>query len=155
MKRLVSLAWTALLGSSILFPATATAEVVTQTLAFEAECLDLEGGTIQNSCLDPSSDPASWDILVAYHADRTFHAVIFQNQVNDVEIAYLENTTFEAVTAADIASATFTKDVLDPPCDRTSVALIRTDLGSVYKLGNGSEDENGFSFDYELLLPVS
>ena len=156
MKRLVSLAWTAILGlSSILFSATATAEVVTQTVAFEAECLDLDTGAVDDSCLDPSSEASNWDVLIAYHADRTVHAVVLQNQLNNVEIAHVQNRAFNEGMLEDIAGATFTQNVIDQPFDGTRVILIRTDLGAIYKLGNAFEEESGVSFDFELLLPVS
>ena len=151
MKRIISVTLTAFL-ISVFVAATATAQTMTQRLAFEQECLDLDTDTVEeDSCRDPSSDESSWDILVAYHADRAVRAVFFQNPLNEVEIAHLENTSFVEVTAADIAGAPFTRDVVDQPFDSTRVILIRTDLGAVYKLGNVLEDETGFSFDYELL----
>ena len=151
MKRIILAASTVLL--ILVFASVgANAQTMTQTLTFEQQCLDLDADTVEeDSCRDPSSDESSWDILVAYHADRTVHAVIFQNFRNEVEIAHLENATFEEVTAADIAGASFTTDAIDRSCDGTSVILIRTDLGAVFKLGNVSEDGTGLSFDYELL----
>ena len=151
MKRILFAALTALLVS-VFVPLRATAQTMTRTLAFEEECLDLDTDTVdEDSCRDSSSDESSWDILVGYHADRSVRAVIFQNHSKEVEIAHLENATFDEVTAADIAGAPFTRDPIDQPFDSARVILIRTDLGAVYKLGNVLEGETGLSFDYALL----
>lgn len=144
----------------VLLSFTAThSEVLTRTLAFEVECLDVETGTVVTSCRDPFSDDdwlgeEAWDVLMAYHADRTVHTVVWQNPANGTEIAFLDGIPFENVTVDHVASASFARDLVDQPLDTTRVVLIRTDTGAVFKLGNPLETDTGVTFDVELLSPA-
>ena len=111
MKRLAFVGLTVLLAGALL-PPVGRAQPVTETLSFSEECLDLDTGTIEDACYDVLEDQ-EWDLLVTYNSERAVHAVVFQNRVNDLEIAHLENTAFEDVTSDDVDSASFTKDVVD------------------------------------------
>lgn len=128
------------------------AQSVTQTLAFEAQCLDLDTGTVAGTPEDPCDaiefDETPWDLRIAYHADRTVHSVVVLNLGGTLEIAYLEGAVFAEVTGDAIPAASFASEELDVPFDGTAVILIRTDLGAVYKLGNPTEDEAGSTFDF-------
>jgi hypothetical protein len=144
----------------VLLSFTAThSDVLTRTLAFEVECLDVETGTVVTSCRDPFANDEglgeeAWDVLMAYHADRAVHAVVWQNPANGTEIALLEDIPFERVTVDHVADASFVRDLVDQPLDTTRVVLIRTGTGAIYKLGNSLESETGVAFDIELLSPA-
>jgi hypothetical protein len=147
---------TALLAASLAATVVGAA-TLTQTVAFEAECLDLDTGALATGCREPRADePAGdvWDVAVAYQADRAVHAVVAPNPAAEVEIAHLADRAFEGVTAADVEAATFTRDLVDEPFDASRVVLVRTDRGAVYKLGRPSESGDGLTFQYELLLPA-
>ena len=126
------------------------AEPTTRTLAFEEQCLDLDTNVVENSC-PPSPSESGWDVAVGYNADRATRSVLGINARGGVEIAYLENKSFDEVTEADIDDAVFDAGTVDRSFDAQQVALIRTEAGAVFKLGNGVEDGDGLRFDYELL----
>lgn len=145
-------ALTVLLASTV-----APAATLTQTVAFESECLDLDTGELATSCRERVMEEGGdvvWDAAVGYHADRNVHAVVLPNPAAGSEVALLAGRTFDDVTAADAEAATFVADVLDEPFDLGAVVLVRTDRGAVYKLGRPLEDAMGVTFDYELLVPA-
>jgi hypothetical protein len=125
------------------------------SLPFYNAALDLDSDTeIPSFMGSPGTFPGTaWDFYFANNGSRPVHAVLFQNGGNSVEIAHLLGRTFDSVTEADVATATFTTGLVDEPFDATRVVLVRTDLGAVYKVGNASEDATTVFFDYELLIP--
>ena len=130
---------------------TCSGDVSSYTLDFEAEYVDLDGGTTEHVDFGSFPENDGWDVMVAYNAGGTVHSVLFQNQSDGREIAHLTGASFDAVSAADAASASFTTSLIDASFDTDRVVLIRTDLGAVYKLGNPDEDDQGLTFDAALL----
>jgi hypothetical protein len=116
-------------------------------LAFSAHFLDLESGAIDTSF---SGNPvASADIHIAFTAGRAVGSILSQERRRS--ISRLVGKKFSEVTIAQADSATFSTTFLDAPFDSASTFLIKTDLGSVFKLGNASETSLGATFDYALM----
>lgn len=132
-------------------PTIVSAEPSTRTLAFELECLDLDGDVVSDECRIEFSEGAAWDILIGHHAYREVHAVLVQNHGNRLEIAVLDDAVFEDVTEESIAGASFATDLQDHEFTDRMVVLVRTDSGAVFKVGNVVEGENDVRIDYELL----
>ena len=126
----------------------AQAQPVTQTLAFESECLDLDAANLVQDCETPEG---VWDVIATYHAHRDVHAVVIQNQGNEIEIAVLDGAAFSDVTSDDATGVTFSTERIDWAFDGSFVLLVRTDLGAVFKLGNANETALGVTLDYERL----
>jgi len=137
------------------------AETVSATIEYEMGTIDLDTG-ITYACMDicdadPEMDGVGWDFVFAYNGFFTYHAVVFQNQMNGVEIVHLDSTEYEEVTDCDAAEAEFTTDLIDVQFDPEDVVLLRTETDSVFKLGNPVEVEVmyglGVQFDYAEITP--
>jgi hypothetical protein len=126
----------------------------TATLQFETEALDLETGAVTEvlAALPQSLDA---DFYFAYHAGRTPHAVLFPNDLSGVEISFLDDTPYNLISEVDIPLLTFTVEFPDQPFDNGDTAVLRTDTGACYKVGNAVEDELSVQFDYQLLTEQS
>ena len=138
---------------ALLVAGGAAADPTSVTLDFETACLDLDAGVVETACQVAAitAEEPTWDVLVAYDADRTVKAVLVQNRANAVEVAHLEGATFATTGPDAVAGATFTAELVDVAFGSDRVILVETDLGAVFKLGNVSEDEDGLTFDYEQL----
>jgi hypothetical protein len=125
------------------------------SLPFYQQALDLDGGTtIAATPGVPGSFPnAAWDFYFANNGARAVHAVLFHNGGSGVQLSHLNGRTFDSVTSADVSGATFTTSLVDVPFDGNVVVLVRTNMGSVFKVGNGTENTTHVSFDYALLVP--
>lgn len=123
----------------------------TLTLAFTKDYLDLDTGVVHSSSTPPPS--VGWDISIVYNALVAVHAVVMQNQGKAVEIAHLPNTAFGSVSSCSVATAPFTKLVVDEPFNTSRVVLVRSDQSKVYKLGLPSETATAVTFSYASLVP--
>jgi hypothetical protein len=124
--------------------------VVTTALAFESEGIDLDSGTVvETDWL--AVDEAGTDLWFGYHADRTPHAVAMINVPAGVEIAYLEQPAFDAVTWSDVPSLAFALEAIDQPFAASHTLVVRTDAGAIFKIGNALESESVVVFDYQEL----
>lgn len=124
------------------------AETFTETLAYETQGLDLDSGTVIGAAL-PGGEEA--DIRFAYNASRSPSAVIIPEPIEGVELAYLWDVVFDGVTAESAAGLTFSADAVDISLVAADTILVRTDTGTVFKLGNAIESETGVTFDYSEL----
>lgn len=120
-------------------------------LAFESEALDLDAGaTVER---DPSAGFGSAapgaDLYVAYHAGWTPGAVVMP--LPGARTRILHGTAYADVTTADVDTTRFPERPEDVPFEPGDTALVRTDTGGVYKLGNARESETGVTFDYARL----
>jgi len=151
------LVWTALatLLAAAAFASDPRLEVRNQSLAFESQCLDLDTGIVSMPCAGPVDLQPQWDIVIAYHSERSHHAVVLGNAPNGVAIATLEGRSFEQVDPRDIDGAHFRVDRTALRSARPdTVYLVRTDRGATYKLGRVSEAGSSVSVDYALLIPA-
>jgi hypothetical protein len=117
------------------------------TLGFETQALDLDTGTIADQIPDLLEGA---DILIGYHSDRTPHAVLMPVG-EGVTLAVMSNTSYESVTAADVAGLSFSAEVIDQPLEASDTVVVKTDAGATFKLGNVIEDGAGVTFNYEQL----
>lgn len=89
------------------------------------------------------------DIKFAYNANRLFHATLFQNQSDGVEIAYVKTASFSALSVEDVKKADFTSELIDEAAGASVTILVRLSNGDLYKLGDFVEDAKGVSFKSE------
>lgn len=101
---------------------------------------DLDTGVLEECSfgLCPSDD--AWDVWIQFDSQGDPQAVVRHNASNGVEIAHLAGVALADLTEADVDGATFSVDPIDEPFGPTTVVLVRTDLGSVYALGNPTEN---------------
>ena len=121
-----------------------------QWLGYSDDYMNLDVPSVERDVYMSPTDPG-WDFYIAYNGSTSVHSRIFQNGGNGVEIAHLRGRTFSTVTDCDIAGATFTTGLIDEPFDTTRTILIRTDLGSVYKVGNPVETTVSVTFGFAQL----
>ena len=119
------------------------------TLRFSRDRPNLENGELTDCPFGFCSSEVDWDLYAYYSSQTTPKSVIRQNQTTDVEIAHLPGVTLSELTEADVAAATFTTTLVADPFDAGRVILIRTDLGSVYALGNPVEDTNAQTLTFD------
>lgn len=100
--------------------------------------------------LCPSDD--DWDVWVEFDSQGDPQAVIRQNELISVEIAYIDGVALGDLTDADVDGATFTMDPVDAPFGPTTVVLVRTDQGNVYALGNPTEQTLLLTATFEAML---
>ena len=120
------------------------------TLGFETQALDLDTGTITEQFPDLLDGTEGADILIGYHADRIPHAVLVPVG-EGVTLAVMSNTSYDSVTAADVAELSFSAGVIDQPLEASDTVVVKTDAGATFKLGNVFENETGVTFNYEQL----
>jgi hypothetical protein len=113
-------------------------------LRFEIDYLDLEtGGTCfgENPATSLCTVPPN-DLHLGFNATQTNPTVLVQVQICEVEplrlseIAHLDGRSFDTVTSADIATSTFTTDIVDVPFDSDDTVILLTCDGSYFKIGN-------------------
>jgi hypothetical protein len=118
-------------------------------LRFSRDRPNLENGELTDCPFGFCASEEDWDLYVYYSSQTTPKSVIRQNQTTGVEIAHLPGVTLSELTEADVAAATFTTTLVADPFDAGRVILIRTDLGSVYALGNPVEDTNAQTLTFD------
>ena len=142
--RAVSL--TALLAAT----AAQSGEVLTTTLAFENEGLDLDAGMVIAADMPDEADGTA-DIRIAYNALRSPGAVVVPGATQGIELAFVAGVGFDGVTTESVATLTFSAEPVDAPFSANDTVVVRTDTGAVFKLGNASESDTGVTFNYAAL----
>ena len=122
------------------------AEVI--TIDIESQALNLDDGVVSEVTGEPAVEPSGADVLFAYNADRTPHAVACPAE-EGVEIAFVDNIGFDGVSSADVANLSFSVEAIDLPLESGDAVVIRTDTGAVYKLGNAVESASTVTINYE------
>ena len=130
----------------------AYADPVAFTIQFSRERPDLDTEAITVCAFGICPTQEEWDLYVQSNAQTEPRSVIRQNQTGGVEIAHLPGVTLAELTEADFEAATFTTELVGDPFDSGRVILIRTDLGSVYALGNPSEDLTNSKLTFDAAL---
>ena len=139
-----------LLGYALVFsPPTTAAETI--TMEVESQVLDLDSGTVVDALTtDLTTTPAGADMQLAYNADRTPHVVVFPIGEN-VELAFVAGVGFDGISSSDVSSLAFSTEPIDLPFSANDCVVIRTDQGTVFKLGNATESGLSIAFNYESL----
>ncbi len=128
--------------------ASADAGVLLQTLAFEAEEFDLDGGIVTEAV--DVADGSFADIKVAYNADRDLHSVVVP-VTEHVEMAFVEGVAFDGITLDEVANLAFSSEAVDLPFSTNDCIVIRSDQGVFYKIGNAVESDTAVTFNYASL----
>ncbi len=135
-------------GLMVYTPAKAT-EIA--TLDMESQVFDLDSGTVADAMTeDPTDNPAGADVLLAYNADRTPHAVVFP-VAEGVELAFVANVGFDGISSSDVSTLAFSTEPIDLPFSANDCVVVRTDQGTVFKLGNATEIGMSITFNYQPL----
>ena len=117
-------------------------------ILIETQTLNLDDGVVSDGAGEPTAEPSGADVLFAYNADRTPHVVACPAE-EGVEIAFIDNISFDGVSAADVEGLSFSTVPPDLPLENGDTVVIRTDTGAVYKLGNAVESTTAVTFNYE------
>jgi len=130
----------------------AHAEPQAYTLRFNRARPNLDDGVITECPFGLCPTEEEWDLHVYYNSQTDPHSVIRQNLTTGVEIAHVAGATLASLTEADVTGATFTGEWVADPFDNDRVILVRTDLGSVYALGDPVEDESAQTLTFNAAL---
>ena len=120
------------------------------TLEFEAQGLDLDTGAVLDAGPGPVGEPNGADIIIGYNADVVPHSVAVPGGAG-VEMLYLDNTPFGGVTAASVGGLTFTSNATGLPLELNDTVVIRTEAGTLFKVGNAVEGGTSVTISYEQL----
>ncbi|MFP3948902.1 MAG: hypothetical protein ACLFWG_09245, partial [Longimicrobiales bacterium] len=132
----------------------APAEPTTYTVSFSRERPNLDDGEITVCPFGICSTTEEWDLYV-YNSSQTDPAsVIRQNETTGVEVAHVTGVALEDLTEEDFEAATFTTGIVNEGFDSGRTILVRTDLGSVYALGNPVEDATAGTLTFDAALIV-
>jgi len=145
----------ALISSVVLTPFPVCAETTAPSILFERQCFDLDSETVVDLRAVTPLDETGWDVRLAYHSNRAVHGVVIGNAASGVEIARIEDRSFDEVSLADVDDVSFSRKLLDRPAAPDIVYLVRTDRGSIFKLGRLAEADATVAFDFELLVPAA
>lgn len=80
--------------------------IVPITLSYEREGLDLDSGTIVPIELPLSRvdhGDGQPDVVLAFNAERTVRVVVFHNQMNGGQLAFLDGVAFNMADTADLS----------------------------------------------------
>ena len=116
----------------------------------ESQVLDLDAGAVADALTEDLTAPAGADVQLAYNADRIPHAVVLPVG-EGVELAFVAGVGFDGISSADVASLVFSTEPIDLPFSANDCVVIRTDQGTVFKLGNATESGMSITFNYEPL----
>lgn len=122
--------------------------VLTVTLSFETEGLDLDAGVVTTVDIPIPVEEDGTDIRIAYNALRLPAAVVVTGATEGVELAFVAGVPFDGVTAESVAGLTFSAEPVDAPFSAADTVVVRTATGAVFKLGNASESDTGVTFNY-------
>ena len=138
-----------LLGYALVFsPSVTAAEIITMEL--ESQVLDLDSGTVDDALPTDLTTPPGADVQLAYNADRTPHAVVIPVS-EGVEMAFLASVGFDDISSTDVPTLVFSTEPTDLSLSANDCVVIRTDQGTLFKLGNASENGLSITFHYEAL----
>lgn len=135
------------LAAALSAPAMAVAGSV--SLHMETQTLDLASGQVLDQdplAIAAPSDEARGDVKLAYNAARSPHAVVMP-AAPGVELAFMDETDFDAVTAENAQALDFAA-LADEPLEPSDTVVVRTADGALYKLGNAQEQGTAVTFDY-------
>lgn len=139
-----------LLGYALVFSTPATAAEII-TMEVESQVLDLDSGTVIDALAEGlTTTPAGADMQLAYNTDRTPHVVVFPVS-EGVELAFVASVGFDGISSSDVSSLAFSTEPIDLPFSANDCVVIRTDQGTVFKLGNATESGMSIAFNYESL----
>lgn len=133
-------------------------EVMSADMEYDMDCMDLDSGTVHEdpACMDEPDAWETWDILFACCADGDYPAIPLPNGEYEAELALLQGTAFEDVTDCDVDWTAFSSAEQTEPFTADTVILVHTTEGAVFKLGNPTEVDLGYTvhvgFDYAQLL---
>ena len=130
-------------------PAAQGEEVLTATLAFETEGLDLYTGAV--TTLNILGEAEGTHIGIAYNAQRLPAAVVVIGATEGVELAFVAGMPFDGVMNELVAGLTFSAELVDVPFSAADTVVVRTATGAMFKLGNASESDTGVTFNYAAL----
>ena len=128
---LLSILAIALIGVTLSGQAMAASE----TLEFETQGLDLDTGTVVEATSGQVVEANQADFFISYNADVVPHAILIP-ATEHVEMAFLSDVAFPDVTVDSISGLIFTAAIVDEPLGENDTVILRTDTGSVFKLGN-------------------
>ena len=146
INNLLSIVTIALIGVMLSVQAMASSE----TLDFETQGLDLDTGTVVEVTSGKVVEANQADFFIAYNADVVPHAVLIP-ATEHAEMAFLSDVAFPDVTVDSISGLTFTAAIVDEPLGENDTVILRTDTGTVFKLGNAVEGETSVTVSYEQL----
>ncbi len=116
------------------------------------EYLDLETGT---TCTDSylvecDALPTPYDLYFAFHSFMDPPSIPVQEfcSTSRSEIAFLDEVPFSAVTAADIAGATFVTTIVNQSLDSDDTVLIHTCDGNYFKVGAATCRADAYEPEY-------
>jgi len=118
------------------------------TINIQTQALDLDSGIVFDLADEPDVEPTGADIMMAYHADRTPHAVV-RPAAKGVAIAFIDNIAYDGVSAAEVEGLSFSVQALDVALGAGDTVIVLTDNGAVFKLGNSVESTTAVTFNYE------
>ena len=151
-REVVPASWLIRMLSIIALLAASAAQgegVLTATLNFETEGLNLDDGTV--TTVDIPGEADGTDIRIAYNAFRSPAAVVVSGATEGVELAFVADVAFDGITAESVADLTFSAEPVDAPFSAADTVVVRTANGAVFKLGNASESDTGITFNYAAL----
>ena len=115
----------------------------------EIQVFDLDSAAVLDSTPGMLETPAGGDVRFAYNPDRIIHIVAFP-AAEGVELAFVDEVAFEAVSAANVAGLTFSSVPIDLPLEASDTVVLRTDTGAIFKIGNAVENSLAVvTFNYE------
>jgi len=120
------------------------------TLEFETQGLNLKTGTVVKMLPRLTKETARADIIIAYNADVTPHAVLILRQPG-IEMAIIEDVKFGQLMVNSIEKLNLTTKSIDQPLKQNNTVLLRTADGSKYKIGEVVESKSSVTFSYEPL----
>jgi hypothetical protein len=126
----------------VVMPALAQSQITHQNLLPYEQGLDLESGSVFTKSLDLCAlfgnviDCAGVDLYFAFSSLKTNPFVLFQNQSEFVEIAFLDNTSFQQVSVNDIGDLIFTPSLIGEPFDFDDTIVLFTGDDNFFKIGN-------------------
>ncbi len=146
LNSLLSIVTIAFIGVTL----SGLAMAASETLEFETQGLDLDTGIIVEATPGQVVEANQADFFISYNADVVPHAVLIQ-ATEHVDMAFLSDVAFPDVTVDSISGLTFTADTVDEPLGQNDTVILRTDTGSIFKLGNAVEGETSVTVSYEQL----
>ena len=123
--------------------------IVTASLNFEEEGIDMETGNIEFGFL--GTFPEAVDFHFGYNSLTTIHAILLQEPFT--EIAFMDEVSFSSVTFDDIDTLSFTSFSIIEPFENDDTMVVLTALGNYFKVGNAMENDYFVTFDYQQLVP--
>jgi hypothetical protein len=110
------------------------------TIRFLNDRPNLETGEITACTFGLCPIGSVWDLYAYENTATEPRTEIRQNDKTAIQIAHVTGVTLSGLTEAHVAAASFTAGFINEPFSSDRVILIRKSSGSIYALGNPSED---------------